>query len=275
VSCSSDCGDRWWRDTTLAFTAAASASQTNTLSTTALHEAAHAFGMGHIDKSMNSPLVMHPYVDNSPKIWGSGCEEYNPATGGINCQPTHDYWCPGEAQDSHAELMAYFGPNGPDTIPPVVEILTPQDETELEAGADVTLEVAVTDDHDGVGWKLMVYKDDALIQEQPTFNFQTSWALSGLPTGVYRLRVQALDHDRNVGADEVTLYVGLQAPAPGSTHRRGLDDHRRLGGRDRPGAHRLERRDRLGSHRLGRRHHDEPRRRLGPDDDVGRSARDG
>ncbi|MBL9101574.1 MAG: hypothetical protein JNL82_11485 [Myxococcales bacterium] len=217
VSCSSDCGDRWWRDTTLAFTAAASPNQTNTLSTTALHEAAHAFGLAHIDTSQNSPLVMHPYVDNSPKVWGDQCEEYNAATGGINCQSTHDYWCPGGAQNTHAELLAYFGPNGPDTEPPLVEILAPEDGLELEAGASVDLEVAVTDNHDGAGWKLMVYKDDVLAQEQPTFNFQTKWALSGLPTGTYRLRVEGIDHDRNVGADEVTLYVGVEAPMPGSS----------------------------------------------------------
>ncbi|MBL9102619.1 MAG: hypothetical protein JNL82_16860 [Myxococcales bacterium] len=217
VSCSSDCGDRWWRDTTLAFTAAASPNQTNTLSTTALHEAAHAFGLGHIDKAQSSPFVMHPYVDNSPKVWGDECEEYNAATGGINCQSTHDYWCAGGSQNTHAELMAYFGANGPDTVPPVVEILAPEDGTELAVGANVSLEVAVTDDHEGAGWKLMIYKDDVFVQEQPTFDFQSEWYLSGLPKGVYRLRVQALDHDRNVGADEVTLYVGMEAPASTSS----------------------------------------------------------
>jgi hypothetical protein len=214
VSCSSDCGDRWWRDTTLAFTAAAQPSQTNTLATTALHEAAHAFGLAHIDTAFSSPFVMHPYVDNSEKVWGDQCEEYNDATGGINCQSTHDVWCGGGAQNTHAELMAFFGPNSPDTVPPTVEILAPEDGVEVEAGTTVALAASVTDDHDGVGWKLMIYRDDQLLQEAPAFEFETDWSLAGLPAGVYRLRVQAIDHDANVGADEVVVYVGTEAPAP-------------------------------------------------------------
>lgn len=217
VSCSSDCGDRWWRDTTLAFTAAASPNQVNTLSTTALHEAAHAFGLGHIDTNNNSPYVMHPYVDNSEKVWGDNCEEYNAATGDINCKPTHDVWCGGGAQNTHAELMAYFGENGPDLEPPTVEILSPEDGLELEPGGSVELKAAVTDNHDGVGWKLMVYKDDELVQEEPAFKFQTSWNFGGLPTGTFRLRVQAIDHDRNVSADEITIHVGVPAPPPDSS----------------------------------------------------------
>jgi len=213
VSCSSDCGDRWWRDTTLAFTAAAQPSQTNTLSTTALHEAAHAFGLAHIDTAFNSPFVMHPYVDNSERIWGDGCEEYNDATGSINCQSTHDVWCGGGAQNTHAELMAYFGANGPDTEPPVVEVLSPADGLELDVGADVEVEAKVSDNHDGVGWKIMIYKDDVLVDERPAFKFETKWFLSGLPSGVFKLRVQAIDHDRNLGADEVVLYVGVEAPS--------------------------------------------------------------
>lgn len=211
VSCSSDCGDRWWRDTTLAFTGAASPGQINTLSTTALHEAAHAFGLAHIDKGFNSGLIMHPFVDEKERVWAEGCVEYNDATGGINCASTHDIWCGGGAQNDVAELLAYFGANSPDTEPPRVDILTPEDGVELVANADVTIEAEVTDDHDGAGWKIMIYKDGVLVDEQPAFKFEKSWTLSRLPVGVYKMRVQALDHDRNIGADEVTIYVGTAA----------------------------------------------------------------
>ncbi|MDC0716443.1 Ig-like domain-containing protein [Nannocystis bainbridge] len=212
VSCSSDCGDRWWRDTTLAFTAAASPSQTNTLSTTALHEAAHAFGLGHIDTGFNSPFVMHPYVDGGDKVWGDNCEEYNDATGSINCQSTHDVWCGGGAQNTHAELLAYFGTNTPDTEPPTVTIVSPAEDLNLPPGSNVDIEAEISDDHDGAGWKIMIYKDGELVDDRPSFNFQKTWSLSGLPQGVYTVRVQAIDHDRNIGFDEVVVHVGTQAP---------------------------------------------------------------
>jgi MYXO-CTERM domain-containing protein len=211
VSCSSDCGDRWWRDATLAFTAAASPSQTNMLATTALHEAAHAFGLGHIDESQNSGYIMHPYVDNSERAWAEGCVEYNAATGGINCKPTHDIWCGGGAQDTNAELLAYFGANSPDIEAPVVEILSPPDGLEIAVGGSVEVEAEVTDNHDGVGWKIMIYKDGELVEDKPSFFFENKWPLSGLPAGDYLIRVQAIDHDRNIGADEVTVHVGTQS----------------------------------------------------------------
>lgn len=212
VSCSSDCGDRWWRDTTLAFTAAASPGQINTLATTALHEAAHAFGLAHIDTALNSGYIMHPYVDNKERSWADGCIKYNDATGGINCKATHDIFCGGGAQNDVAELMAYFGPNSPDIEAPTVEILTPADGVELAEGAAVSIQAEIADDHDGAGWKIMIYKDGALVEDRPAFKFEKSWELSGLPTGTYVIRVQAIDHDHNIGADEVTLYVGAGAP---------------------------------------------------------------
>jgi len=212
VSCSSDCGDRWWRDATFAFTAAASPSQTNTLATTALHEAAHAFGLAHIDKNFNSAYIMHPYVDSKVRAWATTCVGYNDATGGINCQSTHDIFCGGGAQNTHAELLAYFGANGPDTEPPVVEILSPADGLELPPGGDVLIEAEVTDNHDGVGWKLMIYQDGALIDERPAFTFERKWGFGGLPAGTYRFVVQAIDHDRNTSTDEITVFVGTPAP---------------------------------------------------------------
>jgi MYXO-CTERM domain-containing protein len=212
VSCSSDCGDRWWRDTTLAFTDAASQSQINTLATTALHEAAHAFGLAHIDTALNSGYIMHPYVDNKERSWADGCIKYNDATGGINCKATHDIFCGGGAQNDVAELMAYFGPNSPDLEAPTVEILMPADGAELAEGAAVSIQAEVTDNHDGAGWKIMIYKEGVLVEESPAFWFEESWQLAGLSAGTYVVRVQAIDHDRNIGADEVTLYVGTAAP---------------------------------------------------------------
>ena len=47
------------------------------------------------------------------------------------------------------------------------------------------------------------------------FAFERQWELSSLPEGTYTARVEAIDHDRNVGFDEVTIYVGTEAPETG------------------------------------------------------------
>jgi MYXO-CTERM domain-containing protein len=208
VSCSSDCGDMWWRDTTFAFTDNINPNNAPVLGTTALHEAAHAFGLAHID---DGTKIMNPYVGSADVTWADGCTPFNDATGGINCRSTHRDFCDGEdAQNTDAELMAYFGPNSPDTEPPNVEILEPANGTELEVGGSVDVAVDVWDNFEGVGWKLVIVEAGL---EEVAYTFQKEWHLSYLPKGVYTLRVEAIDHDRNVGVDEVKIYVGEEAPA--------------------------------------------------------------
>lgn len=211
VSCSSDCGDLWWRDTTFAFTDAINPNNAEVLGTTALHEAAHAFGLAHIG---DPSKIMNPFVSGGNVTWGDACIPYDDATGGINCIPTHDEFCSGGAQNSAAELLAYFGENSPDVEPPTVEITAPADGTELEVGGSVMVEADISDDHEGAGWRLVI--PEAGI-ESVAYTFEKGWPLGNLPEGVYTLRVEAIDHDRNEGSDEVVIYVGVAAPGASSS----------------------------------------------------------
>jgi MYXO-CTERM domain-containing protein len=208
VSCSSDCGDQWWRDTTFAFTEESSSSLT--LGNTALQEAAHAFGLDHIDGSEH---IMYPFADSGAKIWADGCTPYNDATGGISCTYVHDAFCGADAgmQDDHAELLAFFGPNEPDISPPTVTITEPADGTEYPGPTGITIAADIADDHDGFGWRLVVLREGSDPQTVDAIQFEKSWNLD-LPEGVYTIRVEAVDHDRNTGEDEITIYVGEEAP---------------------------------------------------------------
>src|SRR5690606_5250595 len=100
VACNLDCGDTWWRDTTFAFTEVAGDVQV--LGTTALQEAAHAWGLDHIDGQQN---IMYPYATSGKKVWADGCVDYNDATGAIGCEYVHDEFCgeDGGAQNDVAE----------------------------------------------------------------------------------------------------------------------------------------------------------------------------
>jgi MYXO-CTERM domain-containing protein len=206
VSCSADCGDRYWRDTTLAFTEGAN--NPTTLAQIALHEAAHAWGLAHIDGAGN---IMYPYAAGG-EVWPENCVPYNAATGGINCQSTHDIFCGGGSQWDAAELTAYFGEDSPDLEAPTVTIVTPADGTELPEGSNLAIEAEIVDNFEGAGWRLVLAKDGVVVQEAPSLDGERSWSLSNLPSGVYDITVRAIDHDRNVGEETVRVYVGQEAP---------------------------------------------------------------
>ena len=205
VACNLDCGDLWWRDTTFAFT-----EETNdvpTLGTTALQEAAHAWGLDHIDGENN---IMFPYATPGIKVWADTCTPYNDATGQIGCEYVHKEFCPEGSQNDVSELMAYFGANTPDTVPPTVVMSAPMDGQVFEAGAQVNVAVEVSDDFEGYGWRLMIPELD---QEVPVYDGTKNWGLKP-PKGEYTIRVEAIDHDRNIGFAEAKIYVGVEPPPP-------------------------------------------------------------
>lgn len=206
TSCSSDCGDQWWRDTTLVFTENLNVADADAVTTTAVHEAAHAFGLTHVD---NESHLMYPFVTRNA-TWGTMCADFDTRTGNVICRDNHLMFCDG-GQNSHAELLAMFGPDSPDTEPPTVAIASPPDGLELSLGSDVVIEAAVSDNFGGAGWKLSIPE---LEWETVAFFGETSWPLTGLPVGVYTLRVEAIDHDRNTASDEVRIYVGVPAGTP-------------------------------------------------------------
>lgn len=205
VACNLDCGDQWWRDTTFAFTE--QSNDTNILATTALQEAAHAWGLDHIDGENN---LMYPYATPGTKVWADECTPYNAATGGIGCQSTHDKFCPGGSQNDVAELTAYFGVNSPDTIAPTVTMLSPANLATFKSGDNIHIEVEVSDDHEGYGWRLMIPE---LGQELPVYNNQKTWDFPA-SKGAFTIRVEALDHDRNVGFAEAKIFVDVPVMEP-------------------------------------------------------------
>lgn len=206
TSCSSDCYDRWGRDTTLVFSGARNTSDTEALAITALHEAAHAFGLTHVD---DPARIMYPFVSHGA-VWGDGCAGFDTRTGPILCRDSHLELC-ADGQNAHAELLAMFGADSADTHAPIVRILEPLDGVEIPPGGGVTVVAEIEDDYEGFGWKLAIPE---LHWEAVAYRGERTWPLTGLPVGAHTLRVEAIDHDRNVGFDEVRIYVGVPPGTP-------------------------------------------------------------
>ncbi|MDC0715410.1 MYXO-CTERM sorting domain-containing protein [Nannocystis bainbridge] len=207
VACNLDCGDTWWRDTTFAFTEVAGDIQV--LGTTALQEAAHAWGLDHIDGEDN---IMYPYATFGKKVWADTCTPYNAATGPIGCEYVHDEFCGenGGAQNDVAELMAFFGANSVDDVPPTVTLLSPADGAVIEPGTDVLVEAEISDNFEGYGWRMMIPEADI---EAPAYSGEKEWSIKP-PKGTYTIRVEALDHDGNIGFAEAVIHVGVEPADP-------------------------------------------------------------
>jgi hypothetical protein len=119
--------------------------------------------------------------------------------------------CPTGQQNSTADLMVHLGARVDDG-PPVVEITSPTHLSVLPSAFPV--EVSVEDLFGGLVVSLeLVEAEQVLADAEPPYG----WNLTGVPDGMWTLRVSAVDADGNEESDEVVVCVGLDACEPGQT----------------------------------------------------------
>lgn len=231
-ACVVDCGDRWSWDLALAF-----ARDLPTIANTVLHEAAHTWGLDHV---VGQDLLMYPLGAAYDAGWGTECAAVSDATSPPRCLGDHERWCPPGQQDSHAELLAAFGPAVIDVEPPLVEIVAPASGQRLGLGEPLALELRVEDDDGDPGYRVVVPE---LEWERVVYAGEAGLSLA-LPPGAFTVRVEAIDHAGNESAAEIEVLVGDAAPPRVPTNDGGdeaddgevpiegrLDDGCRIGGR--------------------------------------------
>jgi hypothetical protein len=219
ASCVIDCADAWPRDMAFVFTDEASSSAAALLARIAVHEVAHTWGLEHVE---GTDYLMSGFVTDEDQGFAESCV---PLVGGSECEEVHELFCDPGQQNSHAELLALFGPNTPDTTPPTVEILSPEDGTHVPPGTEITVEVAVADDFGGFGWKIAVPE---LGWEQAAAHGETTWVLP-FPEGDFTIVAEAIDHDRNVAQDSVSVRVDWNPDATDTSPSTDTSDAPQLG----------------------------------------------
>jgi len=201
-SCVVDCGDRWSWDLAFAFVR-----DVPTIANTVLHEAAHTWGLDHV---ISQDLLMYPLGANYDADWGTGCVDVSDETSAPECLDYHERWCPAGQQDSHAELLAAFGPAVLDMEPPLVEILAPPSGQRLDPGQPLELELRVEDDDGDPGHRVVVPE---LEWERVAYGNETELSLA-LPPGTFTVRVEAIDHAGNESTATIEVVVGNPPPPP-------------------------------------------------------------
>lgn len=209
VAPGTDCEARGQRHVVYAF---------DTSSATVGQEAAHAWGLDH---TMGADRIMS-YQPGNNKHFGDNCqdlcEEACQGKGTIGCRLIHEKYCGvgSEQQNDLAELGFIFGTNEPDTEAPEVSIVSPEGDVELAVGDDLAIAGFVHDNYGGVGWKLIVKKDGAVVFDEVDYEKKLAWNFSNTPQGVYEVTLEAEDHFGHVVQDVVIVTVGDPPQSSGS-----------------------------------------------------------
>ena len=209
ATCSSDCGDLAWRETGFVWPEPSefeTFSVQKTANSIVYVIAQHA----GLDGTDDYALYTNGLSSVDERAWSSGCV----ALQTFACGSKHEVFC-GEGskmQDDVAELLATYGANSSDDVPPTVKLLSPLNGSVFEPGQVVTIQAEVDDNFGGVGWRLMLLEAG---QASPAYAQETMWEVK-LPQGVHTIRVEAIDHDRNVAFAESKISV-VEPPPEGES----------------------------------------------------------
>lgn len=198
-----DCEDRRGGDTS--FTQGFGSS--NTGSTVILQEAAHTWGLEHVDSELDilnpfkSAGLNQSFRDECFKIVSD--TDLTPTQG--SCNQVHAQFCETGFQNSWQEMNLLFGPAIPDTVAPTLEITSPPDESTFVLPTTIPLLGNVQDDLHPQFYVVEVYDGDQLIYEGDRIGLDL--LLVNPPDGEYDLRVVIADEAGNTAEDRVRFDI--------------------------------------------------------------------
>lgn len=204
-------------------------------STTALHEAAHTWGLDHIDLPTE---IMYPEGDNTPTAFDDRCHrivaDTSLADGEPSCPELGVELCDAAGQqNSHAVLTRLFGPPYVDTTAPAIELVSPDDGEYFQAPADFEVVLDVVDDLHPQAYTMWTWYGDGPRPDDPTTTVSPGFRVDGLPVGTWSFHVALADEAGNETQLDFEIEVGVEPPPPPPPPQG--HDGCRVGGRGAPG----------------------------------------
>jgi hypothetical protein len=198
-----DCEDLHPGDTS--FTQAFTGS--NTGSTVILQEAAHTWGLEHVDSEQD---ILNPFktagrsqsfIDDCFRIVAN--TDLQPTPG--SCNQIHTQFCPEGWQNSWREMMLLFGPHIPDVNPPEFEITEPPDEATFVAPVEFALRGEIDDELHPQFYTVQVFLGDQMVIEKQ--DIRLDLVITNPPPGDYDMRVVIIDEAGNAAEDSIFFTI--------------------------------------------------------------------
>lgn len=198
-----DCGDVHPRDTSFSQGFPGS----NTGSTVILQEAAHTWGLEHVDSEFD---ILNPFkaagnhqsfLDQCLPIVAN--TELEPTAG--SCNQIHTMFCEAGFQNSYREMLYLFGPTVPDVQPPTLDLYYPVDGDTFIFPVDLPLLGDIEDDLHPQFYSIQIFHGEDLVYDD--YGVELNLALTRPPPGDYDLRVRIVDEGGNAAEDRVRFTI--------------------------------------------------------------------
>ena len=197
-----DCGNLWDNDTCFAGAFQGS----NIGSTIILQEAAHTWGLEHVNAPFDN---LHPFVAQATPSFLDRCNKIVANTDlvevGGQCNLVHANFCEAGYQNSYRELLYLFGPAVPDTSPPTITITSPPDRSTHVLPVTIPLLGEMSDDLAPQYYDITITSAGKTLYEGEGYKLEL--ALQDPPVGDYELKVRVVDDGGNPGEAAVRFTI--------------------------------------------------------------------
>jgi hypothetical protein len=183
--------------------------------TTALHEAAHSWGLDHIDVRGG---IMFPSGDDTPTAFRMGCDQIVANTDLVptegSCPGVNSMFCSEtNLQDATALLTHLFGPPYVDITPPALKLVEPRDGQYFQHPASFEVVLDIEDDLHPQVYSLSAWLGDGPRPEEPSKFIVPEFTVSGLEIGSWDIHVVVADAAGNESRIDFSVEIGEDPPA--------------------------------------------------------------